>query len=63
MLGIPEDFDDRVVTMPSEVETKFVDYDHSIFGQFEVCPFTKEKEGEMQLVCVSSASHLVVAKR
>ena len=31
-----------------------------IFGDFEVCPFTKSKPGEMQMVCVESASHLVV---
>jgi hypothetical protein len=31
-----------------------------VFGDFEVCPFTKRKEGQMQIVCVESASHLVV---
>ncbi len=33
-----------------------------IFGDFEVCPFTPEKEGHLQLVCIQSASHLVVVK-
>jgi hypothetical protein len=32
----------------------------AVFGDFEVCPFTKRKEDEMQMVCVESASHLVV---
>ena len=35
-------------------------YGRDVFGDFEVCPFTKSEEGEMQMVCVESASHLVV---
>lgn len=30
------------------------------YGDFEVCPFTQEKLGHMQMVCVESVSHLVV---
>lgn len=30
-----------------------------VFGDFEVCPFTKSRPGEMQMVCVQTASHLV----
>jgi len=30
------------------------------YGDFEVCPFTQEKPGHMQMVCVQSVSHLVV---
>jgi hypothetical protein len=33
-----------------------------VYGDFEVCPFTKRKPEEMQMVCVESASHLVVKK-
>jgi hypothetical protein len=32
----------------------------AIFGDFVVCPLTPERPGEMQLVCVQSASNLVV---
>lgn len=35
-------------------------YGRDVFGDFEVCPLTQSKEGEMQMVCVESASHLVV---
>jgi hypothetical protein len=31
-----------------------------ILGDFEVCPFTPQKRGHLQLVCVESATHLVV---
>jgi hypothetical protein len=30
-----------------------------LYGDFEVCPFTKRQAGEMQMVCIQSASHLV----
>lgn len=33
-----------------------------VFGDFEVCPFTPRKEGHLQLVCVESATHLVVVQ-
>jgi hypothetical protein len=33
-----------------------------VYGDFEVCPFTKEKPETMQMVCVESANHLVVMK-
>ncbi len=32
----------------------------AVLGDFEVCPLTKERPGEMQMVCVESASKLVV---
>jgi hypothetical protein len=35
-------------------------YGRDMFGDFEVCALTKSKEGEMQMVCVESAGHLVV---
>jgi hypothetical protein len=41
---------------------KFNPGEEAIYGDFEVCPFTPERKGEMQLVCIESASHLV-AKR
>ncbi|MGA2086629.1 MAG: hypothetical protein ABSG60_14050 [Terracidiphilus sp.] len=34
----------------------------SIFGDFEVCPFTRERKGSMQMVCVESAKNLVFKK-
>ena len=31
----------------------------SVYGDFEVCPFTPERKGDLQLVCIESATHLV----
>jgi hypothetical protein len=42
---------------------KFVHGDEAIYGDFEVCPFTPERKGEMQLVCIESASHFVVKRQ
>jgi hypothetical protein len=41
---------------------KFDSARNDIFGDFEVCPFTPEQKGHLQLVCIESATHLV-AKR
>jgi hypothetical protein len=32
----------------------------ALYGDFEVCPFTPERKGYMQMVCVESASHIFV---
>jgi hypothetical protein len=42
---------------------KFNPGDESIYGDFEVCPFTPERKGQMQFVCIESASHLVVKRQ
>jgi hypothetical protein len=34
----------------------------SVFGDYEVCPFTKERQGWMQMVCIKSAAHLSAEK-
>jgi hypothetical protein len=35
------------------------DSNESIYGDFEVCPFTPERKGAMRLVCIESATHVV----
>jgi len=45
--------------MPESLEEK-VGFGIDIFGDFEVCPFTPETPGEMQFVCIESASNLVI---
>ena len=37
-------------------------YGRDVFGDFDVCPFTKSSEGKMQMVCVESAKKLVVKR-
>jgi len=42
-----------------EIIKQHVNFNTRLYGDFEVCPFTKEKPGEMQIVCVEAASKLV----
>jgi hypothetical protein len=39
---------------------KEINQDVDIFGDFEVCPFTRSQPREMQLVCIESGKNLVV---
>ena len=41
---------------------RFAHGDENIYGDFEVCPFTAERKGVMQFVCIESASHVVVKR-
>jgi hypothetical protein len=40
----------------------FPNADETIYGDFEVCPFTSQRKGAMQFVCIESAAHLVVKR-
>lgn len=48
--------------LPQDIERQ-VSQDVAIFGDFLVCPFTRERPAEMQLVCIESGKNLVVRKR
>src|SRR5262245_22499042 len=45
--------------LPAEIKTK-LDWDKDVFGNFLVCPLTKQKQGRMQTVCIESGKNLVV---
>jgi hypothetical protein len=65
MLGVTagprlDDADDPI--LPSDLKRSFSDVE-AIYGEFEVCPFTLEREGAMRLVCVESAKKLVFKRR
>jgi hypothetical protein len=47
--------------VPDSIE-KRLDLGVQIYGDFEVCPLTKEKPGIRQTVCVESGQHLIVKK-
>jgi hypothetical protein len=48
--------------VPDYIENK-INQDVAIFGDFLVCPFTREKPGEMQLVCIEGAKNVVVRQK
>ena len=39
---------------------KMLSWETDLFADLEVCPFTSEREGVMQLVCVESAANVVI---
>jgi hypothetical protein len=43
--------------------SKQLDGENEILGNFLVCPFTRPRPGEMQLICIESAKNIVVKKR
>lgn len=57
ILGIHSD------VLPGELGLKMTSFDTEAFGDFRVCPFTKEKSGEMQFVCIASAENVKYKKR
>jgi len=48
--------------VPEEISSH-VDQDKAIVAEFLVCPFTKPKQKEMQMVCIEKANNLVVKPR
>jgi len=59
MLGVSEQRFQEVgyVNVPEDIRSK-VNFDTDLFGNFLVCPFTRQRAGEMQLVCVESGKNL-----
>ena len=48
--------------VPEDIESE-TDQNVAIFGDFLVCPFTRSRRGEMQLVCIEAGKNLVVSKQ
>ena len=45
--------------LPVEIKNK-LDWDKNIFGDFLVCPLTREQPGRMRTVCIESGKNLTV---
>jgi hypothetical protein len=45
--------------LPPNVKKLLKSFDDQIFADFTVCPLTKERKGEMQMVHVKSAIHAI----
>jgi len=54
---VADDADEPIY--PEKVK-KLVRGEEDIYGDYEVCPFTPQKRGEMQMVCINSATNLHV---
>lgn len=59
LLGVIPSEDEIVPTQISQLFRSLDDFT-GIFGDFEVCPFTKQTAGAMQFVCIESARSVSV---
>ena len=48
--------------VPENVQNQ-INQDVDLFGDFLVCPFTRAKAGEMQLVCIEEGRNLKAQKK
>ena len=48
--------------IPEEL-AKQLDGENNLYGDFLVCPFTRPRPREMQLMCIESAKNVVMKKR
>lgn len=64
MLGISEQRfqEEGYSNIPDEIRNR-VNFETDLFGNFLVCPFTRQRAGEMQLVCIESGNKLETRKR
>ena len=49
-------------SIPEELESRLT-WENELWGEFLVCPFTPQRPGEMQMVCVESARNVVSRPR
>jgi hypothetical protein len=49
-------------SIPAGIE-KQLSWETEVWGDFEVCPFTPRRTGEMQMICIESGKNLVARKR
>jgi hypothetical protein len=63
LLGVSEArfYKSEYSNMPPDL-SHLLEWDKEIFADFVVCPFTPDEPGVMRLVCVDSASNVVVKK-
>jgi hypothetical protein len=45
--------------LPVDIKNK-LDWNKDVFGDFMVCPLTRQQSGRMQTVCIASGKNLVV---
>ena len=58
MLGLRDD-----TALPPALEKQLGNFDQEVFGDFEFCPFTREKAGAMQVGCVAEVANYSLKKR
>ena len=59
MLSVPSEDTE----LPENLRKLMATFYDEVYGDFLVCPFTREKAGEMQLVCIEAVKNLKLQKK
>jgi hypothetical protein len=63
MLGVSASYArEGFSSIPEEIEQK-LGWETDVWGDFLVCPFTPQRPGEMQMMCIESGKNIEVRKR
>lgn len=63
MLGVSSSYSEAgYSSIPAEMERQ-LNWETELWGDFEVCPFTPRRPGEMQMICIESGKNLVARRR
>ena len=63
ILGVSSSYaQEGYTSIPEDLEKK-LDWETEVWGNFYVCPFTRQKPKEMQMICIESGKNIVVRKR
>jgi hypothetical protein len=53
---------DDPLIVPKNLLGSLHDFDYSVYGDYEICPYTREKPGAMTMGCIQTARNLVVTE-
>ena len=63
MLGVSSSYArEGYSSIPEELE-KQLSWETELWGDFLVCPFTRRRPGEMQMICVEAGKNVVARRR
>ena len=63
MLGISGSYSQAgYSSIPEELERQ-LNWETEVWGDFLVCPFTRQRAKEMQMICIEAGKNIVVRKR
>jgi hypothetical protein len=64
MLGVSDVYNQAGYrSLPIKVEKLLEEWQSEVWGDYMVCPFTREKPKEMQMICIESGKNLFARKR
>lgn len=56
-------YDEETVPLPADIRAALAEPGTKVFADYEVCPLTPDRPGEMRHVCLAAATNLMIRKR